>query len=69
VLNYGQCDYCHWYQQGYGKPHFNLPTIPIKVGYMPWSFKQDYPSEYWYISSRNMLWTIFRRWGFIVERV
>lgn len=69
LLGCDQCDYCEWYQQGHGEPHFNLPAIPIKVGYMPWSWHQDYPSSYWYIASRHMLWTCFRRWGLIVERV
>lgn len=49
-------------------PHYPVPAIPIKVGFMPWSWQQEYPSGYWYVASRHMLWTIFQRWGLIIER-
>lgn len=57
------------YAEGLLEPNFPVPAIPIKVGFMPWSWQQEYPSGYWYVASRHMLWTMFQRWGLIIERV
>lgn len=64
-----QCATCERYQRGEVAPRFAVPAIPIKVGYMPWSWKQDFPSAYWYIANRFLLWTCFKRWGFTQERI
>lgn len=58
------------YACGELKPNFPMPAIPTTVGYMPegeWS-TQPYPSAYWYVCSRELLWTFFQKFGFIWER-
>lgn len=58
------------YFQGRTKPHFPVPAIPTKVGFHFAHSSQMYPSGYWYVSNRNLLWTFFQKFGFIQrERV
>ena len=47
----------------------HLPVIPIKVGWHPAHWSQPYPSDYWYVTSRDMLWSFFRKYGFVQEHV
>lgn len=56
--------YCH----GDARPHFPVPAVPVRVGWQPEHPMQMYPSSYWWITSPTMLWSIFSRWGLIVEK-
>lgn len=58
------------YLHGDLKPNFPVPAIPTTVGYMPegeWS-TQPYPSAYWYVCNKELLWTFFQKFGFVWER-
>lgn len=47
----------------------HLPAIPIHVGFEMAHESQPYPSSYWWVCSREMLWSCFEKWGFVKERI
>jgi len=46
----------------------HLPVIPIKVGWQPASKYQWFPSAYWYVANRELLWSCFEKFGLVVQR-
>lgn len=57
-----------YYLSGNRPARYPVPAIPVRVGWMPESSKQQFPSSYWWICSTNMLWSCFEKWGLVVER-
>lgn len=52
------------YVEGKEPPHFPVPAIPIRVGYMPADSTQPIaPCAYWYVSSDRLLWSIWKYEG------
>jgi len=46
----------------------HVPVIPTRVGFVPASCMQVYPSAYWYVANREMLWSLFDKFGLIIHR-
>lgn len=57
------------YHRGKEPPHYPVPAIPVRVGYQPACYiQQEYPSAYWWIASRTLLWSCFEKHGLVIER-
>lgn len=57
------------YMVGNYPPNYPVPAIPIRVGWEPGHPTQMFPSAYWWVTSKDMLWSFFKEWGFVREHV